>query len=147
DIPMNIEDYVHRIGRTGRAGAEGLAFTMVTPTTQNAAKDVMRMIGKKIEFLKDLDGDLPESAESDWAPVAAEEKPAVSEGEKTNPLKKKHQKKEISGLPEKKDPEPSPEHRKQHQRAIPSGPKKEKNGTEDPKGFGDDLPAFLKKNS
>jgi ATP-dependent RNA helicase RhlE len=29
DIPFNAEDYVHRIGRTGRAGASGLAMTLV----------------------------------------------------------------------------------------------------------------------
>ena len=56
DIPMNIEDYVHRIGRTGRAGAEGLAFTMVTKATSGAAQDIMKMIGKQIDFVsvKDL---------------------------------------------------------------------------------------------
>jgi ATP-dependent RNA helicase DDX5/DBP2 len=30
DFPMQIDDYVHRIGRTGRAGAKGAAFTMIT---------------------------------------------------------------------------------------------------------------------
>jgi ATP-dependent RNA helicase RhlE len=31
DVPQNPEDYVHRIGRTGRAQAVGDAFTLVTP--------------------------------------------------------------------------------------------------------------------
>jgi ATP-dependent RNA helicase RhlE len=30
DVPFNAEDYVHRIGRTGRAGASGVAVTLVT---------------------------------------------------------------------------------------------------------------------
>ncbi|MGO7624524.1 helicase-related protein, partial [Rhizobium ruizarguesonis] len=30
DVPINSEDYVHRIGRTGRAGRSGAAFTLVT---------------------------------------------------------------------------------------------------------------------
>lgn len=51
DIPMNLDDYVHRIGRTGRAGADGVAFTMVTNQTRKAAKDVMKLIGKQIKFL------------------------------------------------------------------------------------------------
>lgn len=55
DIPMNIEDYVHRIGRTGRAGAEGLAFTMVTKATHKLAHDIIKMIGKKVEFLRDYE--------------------------------------------------------------------------------------------
>lgn len=32
DFPNGIEDYVHRIGRTGRAGATGEAYTLFTPT-------------------------------------------------------------------------------------------------------------------
>ena len=51
DIPMNIEDYVHRIGRTGRAGAKGIAFTMVTNATYRSSQDIMHMIGKQIDCL------------------------------------------------------------------------------------------------
>lgn len=40
DLPDNPEDYVHRIGRTGRAGANGLAITMATPEQQ---KDVLQI--------------------------------------------------------------------------------------------------------
>ena len=32
DAPSSAEDYVHRIGRTGRAGARGVAFTLLTPS-------------------------------------------------------------------------------------------------------------------
>ena len=31
DVPIHADDYVHRIGRTGRAGKEGRAFTLVLP--------------------------------------------------------------------------------------------------------------------
>ncbi|MCL4162328.1 UNVERIFIED_CONTAM: hypothetical protein GTU68_040439, partial [Idotea baltica] len=34
DVPINAEDYVHRIGRTGRAGRSGTAFTLVTGDDQ-----------------------------------------------------------------------------------------------------------------
>lgn len=53
DIPMNIEDYVHRIGRTGRAGAKGVSYTFVTKDTLRDAQDVMRLIGKDVPFVKD----------------------------------------------------------------------------------------------
>ena len=48
DIPHVTGDYIHRIGRTGRAGAEGLAITLISPTEMVALKDVERLIGKNI---------------------------------------------------------------------------------------------------
>ena len=36
DMPNNMEDYIHRIGRTGRAGAKGAAHTFLNPTTDEA---------------------------------------------------------------------------------------------------------------
>ncbi|WP_204524700.1 DEAD/DEAH box helicase [Litchfieldia alkalitelluris] len=44
DIPHDVESYVHRIGRTGRAGGEGVAFTLVAPKDL----DFLRMIEKGI---------------------------------------------------------------------------------------------------
>jgi hypothetical protein len=49
DVPTSSEDYVHRIGRTGRAGAKGLAFTFVTQKEQKGLKAIERLIGKTIE--------------------------------------------------------------------------------------------------
>jgi len=48
DIPHVIGDYIHRIGRTGRAGEKGLAITLVSPSEEIALKDVERLIGKAI---------------------------------------------------------------------------------------------------
>ncbi len=48
DVPINAEDYVHRIGRTGRAGREGKAITIFEPRDQKALDAVERLIGKKI---------------------------------------------------------------------------------------------------
>ena len=45
DVPFHAEDYVHRIGRTGRAGASGLAVTLV-------ARDDMRLLGEIEKLLK-----------------------------------------------------------------------------------------------
>ena len=49
DLPMMPEDYVHRIGRTGRAGADGLAISLVTPETKSLLKGIQKLIGKKID--------------------------------------------------------------------------------------------------
>ena len=52
DIPTNPEDYVHRIGRTGRAQREGDAFTLITGDDNEAARDVEHYLGAKIERLQ-----------------------------------------------------------------------------------------------
>ncbi|MDR1190279.1 MAG: DEAD/DEAH box helicase [Verrucomicrobiales bacterium] len=51
DIPEHPEDYVHRIGRTGRAEKVGDAFTLVTPDDFKKLRDIERFIGQKIERL------------------------------------------------------------------------------------------------
>jgi ATP-dependent RNA helicase RhlE len=55
DVPANPEDYVHRIGRTGRAMAVGDAFTLASPENEDDVRAIERFIGQKIERLK-LDG-------------------------------------------------------------------------------------------
>ncbi len=48
DFPMHVEDYVHRIGRTGRAQAVGDAISFVTPEDQSALRALERFIGRGI---------------------------------------------------------------------------------------------------
>jgi superfamily II DNA/RNA helicase len=50
DVPFNAEDYVHRIGRTGRAGASGLAVTLVSGSDARLIADIEKLIKKKIEL-------------------------------------------------------------------------------------------------
>src|SRR3954468_1017458 len=52
DIPANPEDYVHRIGRTGRAMAVGDAFTLTTPDQTDDIRAIERFIGQKVPQLK-----------------------------------------------------------------------------------------------
>jgi superfamily II DNA/RNA helicase len=48
DVPHHSEDYVHRIGRTGRAGKEGRAFTIATPDDAKFVAAITKLIGKEI---------------------------------------------------------------------------------------------------
>ena len=48
DLPTQAEDYVHRIGRTGRAGAKGRAISFVTPETQEALADIEKFTKREI---------------------------------------------------------------------------------------------------
>jgi ATP-dependent RNA helicase RhlE len=50
DVPFNPEDYIHRIGRTGRAGASGLAVTLVSPGDARLVADVERLLKRKVEI-------------------------------------------------------------------------------------------------
>jgi superfamily II DNA/RNA helicase len=50
DVPFNSEDYVHRIGRTGRAGASGLAVTFVAPSDTRMVADIEKLLKRKIEI-------------------------------------------------------------------------------------------------
>jgi len=52
DLPMNPEDYVHRIGRTARAGAAGHAISFATPDQRRDVRDIERLIKKELPFSK-----------------------------------------------------------------------------------------------
>jgi len=52
DIPQHPEDYVHRIGRTGRAQQSGDAFTLVAPDELKKLAAIERFVGQKIDRLK-----------------------------------------------------------------------------------------------
>jgi superfamily II DNA/RNA helicase len=49
DLPMQAEDYVHRIGRTGRAGRSGLAFTLATHAERHKIRRIESYIGRPID--------------------------------------------------------------------------------------------------
>ena len=44
DLPENPEDYIHRIGRTGRAGAPGHAVSLATPDQKDAVRDIEKLL-------------------------------------------------------------------------------------------------------
>ncbi|HMO65104.1 MAG TPA: DEAD/DEAH box helicase [Verrucomicrobiota bacterium] len=52
DVPQHPEDYVHRIGRTGRAAATGDAFTLIVSADLVAVAAIERFIGRRIERAK-----------------------------------------------------------------------------------------------
>jgi len=60
DLPNVSEDYVHRIGRTGRAGASGLAMSLVSPEEKSLLRDIEKLIKRKVEI-----ADLPAFTEAE----------------------------------------------------------------------------------
>ncbi len=55
DVPAQVEDYIHRVGRTARAEATGEAYTLVSPEEEKEVKAIERKLGKPIQR-KFLDG-------------------------------------------------------------------------------------------
>ena len=51
DVPVHAEDYVHRIGRTGRAGRSGVAYTFVAPADGKHLDAILKLIQKPIDWL------------------------------------------------------------------------------------------------
>jgi superfamily II DNA/RNA helicase len=62
DVPMQAEDYIHRIGRTGRAGRSGRAFTLATPSDGMYVESIEKLIGNSIPRV-DVDGHAAEALE------------------------------------------------------------------------------------
>ncbi len=50
DVPADAESYVHRIGRTGRAGREGVAITLAEPREHRLLRNIERMTSQRIEI-------------------------------------------------------------------------------------------------
>ncbi|QGN53621.1 DEAD/DEAH box helicase [Novosphingobium sp. Gsoil 351] len=99
DTPWHPDDYVHRIGRTGRAGAKGRAFTFVAPEDAEAIDNVEKLTGGKIpvfergakapgaasEQLRE-DDPTPRPRREDHAPRSRSER--VSRDERSAPAQK-----------------------------------------------------------
>jgi len=118
DVPSHPEDYVHRIGRTGRAGREGKAITICSSRDEKALAAVEKLIQKDIPRL-----DNPIKAEEPKAEAPKPERKSKAPAPKKNDDKK---------VEPRKDPEPKGRGRG---RRNDRGP--------DVVGMGDHLPSFI----
>jgi ATP-dependent RNA helicase RhlE len=64
DVPAAPEDYVHRVGRTGRAGNQGQAISIVSPVDEHALRAIERLTGQAVRRI------MPESFGVPSSPVA-----------------------------------------------------------------------------
>jgi ATP-dependent RNA helicase RhlE len=58
ELPRSPKDYIHRIGRTGRAGTKGEAISLVSPEEEHHFKVIQKKMGKKVELNESTDIDL-----------------------------------------------------------------------------------------
>ncbi len=99
DVPSHAEDYVHRIGRTGRAGRDGTAIMICVPRDERNLADVEHLVQREIPRLDSpLGGDAtPADAQQADAPKAA---PARDEGEKPKRSRSRSRKKDDAPKPQ-----------------------------------------------
>ncbi|WP_375684372.1 DEAD/DEAH box helicase [Bartonella sp. AP1QHHD] len=135
DVPTHAEDYIHRIGRTGRANRSGKAFTIVTKADQKYINAIEEMSNEKIEW---LNGDLSTLIVDDQTEDIVVKKKSSKSSKKTahkEPVahtKKSVEENKTEYIKNANNKEKPSEHQR---------PRKNKNYT--PLGFGDDIPAFM----
>jgi len=130
DIPRNADDYVHRIGRTGRAGQKGEAVTLVSPEDDKALAKVVKLIGKTPDDLK------LENA------VTSETKPAANDTAEAEPQKSDKPKRRIRSR--KSEPKTDVETTPANTNTRPEKRNRDRRDSHPtPVGFGDHVPEFL----
>jgi superfamily II DNA/RNA helicase len=165
DLPWQSDDYVHRIGRTGRAGKEGTSLSIVTPDDLKSLKDIERMLGSPVVWI----GEGP--SEQDYA-EAGKRRRGRGRGGRGAAGELRHGR--PARRPERKRPErpddaretrgqrpPAPRRDQQpggardgrpgrppsEERAAPPQPRERAGRAEQPisSGFADNVPAFLRR--
>ena len=152
DVPIHAEDYVHRIGRTGRAGREGAAFTLVAKPDLKHLEAIEKLISNKIEWLSEI----PESGAEDEETDSRRGRGRRDKGEKRPRRgKARDEKREAAAEAPEEAAAPHREAKPQPEQAAETKPES-KRGRKDqkdrkrrsdesamPVGFGEDVPAFM----
>lgn len=76
DVPQDAETYIHRIGRTGRAGMEGMAITLVAPKDRSDLAEIERGVSKTIRKMTMQEFGVGVKGNSDGRDIAADRKPS-----------------------------------------------------------------------
>ena len=143
DAPMHPEDYVHRIGRTGRAGREGATFMLVTPKDSKAYGAILSNMQK--DALDEIDFDTIVPADELEAAMNAPRRESRSRGGDSarRGSRESSRRTKTTGSSRRAAAAEHPSATD----AEPAAPKPRKKPaatrTEPVKGFGEDVPAFM----
>jgi len=133
DVPHHADDYVHRIGRTGRAGLTGTAITIVSPADSKSVATIEKLIGQPIPW---MDGAPPAAASVPEEPRRREpRRPAARRGSSRS-----------SPAPQPREPSPVAHIEEARQAKKPAKPATAPRPRPKPVDADDDgshLPAFL----
>ncbi|EJW20510.1 hypothetical protein IMCC14465_18030 [alpha proteobacterium IMCC14465] len=160
DVPTHAEDYVHRIGRTGRAGRKGAAITLFSKEDGKYVDAIEKLINQKIDVNKNADTSEDETSEDKRADKDARkpreknkdkrEDKGTTTGQRTG--QGTGQRKGLAAFSnnkkDKKDKKETPETNNPSSQAqekpTPQAAPKETKPNNAQVGFGENIPAFLK---
>jgi len=144
DVPSHAEDYVHRIGRTGRAGKTGTALMICVPRDEKNLEDIERLVKQEIPRLDSPMGSAP-------APAPAAKDEVIEE--KPKRARRSRKPKENADAPVETKTEAKPKAAKDTPRDKPTqktdrprgGGNKGQGRGNQVKGMGDHMPDFIAK--
>lgn len=135
DAPWHPDDYVHRIGRTGRAGATGVAYTLIGKDDEENIDNIEKLTGQKIPRLA-----APAAEAAEDRPAAREERPRRGRRPRADETPQAQEAPRGARRPAEKAPqkaERAPEPRRQRERRDDAPVAKEDGGWNGP------VPSFL----
>jgi superfamily II DNA/RNA helicase len=157
DVPFHAENYIHRIGRTGRAGKTGRAFTLASPDETKFVRAIEELIGTKIPVVT-ITGAAPAATGEAPAAIAKDETPRPKRRggrNRRSPARKADANKPPNGkqFHTHSEPEPGTQHHSPSTGAAARSEERKKTGgranapsqsaPKSSKGMGDHTPAFL----
>ncbi|TNE38888.1 MAG: DEAD/DEAH box helicase [Alphaproteobacteria bacterium] len=165
DVPFHAEDYIHRIGRTGRAGQEGHAYTLTTRSDDKFLDAIYKLIGReippiKIDGMEDIAAEAAEIAEREKR-ISGKDKSAGRGGRgrserggrsRSRAPKEAREEAEVNEAPREKESAKAPSNddvksSKKPQKAAPK-PRRGRHDRDDDDapvvGLGENVPAFFK---
>ncbi len=153
DPPHHAEDYVHRIGRTGRAGKSGAALTIVTRADAKAVADIEKLIERKIDWQPGQETMPVEEAHAPAPAPRGRHGGRSGRSEKASPDSRRYRAERPSQearAPRREPTEPhapEPQAQRQPRREPPalraSHPRREDAGDLPVIGMGDHVPSFM----
>jgi superfamily II DNA/RNA helicase len=139
DVPITAEDYVHRIGRTGRAGRFGAAYMIVTPADRKAFEAIEELMGRKIDWEGDP-ATWETSSERRQRRSAPKHAPK-GDGRARKESARQGSRRETGERTRERAPKPIPEKSARSERPSDRKPREDANH---PFGGEENIPAFLR---
>lgn len=144
DIPIHAEDYVHRIGRCGRAGRDGWAFTLVTSADEKHLDAILKLTGDNLEWHGNQPAKISED-ETHEKPArkkrGTQAKPSENKADEAADKPSERQSRRRSSVKNAEEPisklQAPPKQERSRNR------KQDGDEGDTPKGMGDHVPAFL----